>query len=72
MSLWSEALSIAMETGDAQGIFHVAKTLGSVFATMGNNDDARKLLNLAVEVGSEAGFPQVQEVEEILGRLGSE
>jgi tetratricopeptide (TPR) repeat protein len=72
MNLWSEALSIAMETGDAQGIFHAATSLGSVFAAIGNNDDARKFLNLAVEVGSKAGFPQVQEVEAILGRLGSE
>ncbi|MBI2877009.1 MAG: tetratricopeptide repeat protein [Candidatus Tectomicrobia bacterium] len=69
MTLWSEALSLAMKAQDALGIFHVAGTLGSVLAQAGNPEEARKLLTLAVEVGRQAGFPKVQELEEVLQRL---
>lgn len=71
MTLWSEALTIAMETRDAQGLFHTAGTLGQVFASAGALAQARQLLQLAVEVGKTAGFPEVQEVEALLHRLPS-
>jgi hypothetical protein len=71
MSLWSEALSLAMETRDAMGLFHVAGTLGQVLAGTGAQNQARQLLQLAVEVGTQAGFPGVQQVEDVLRQLPS-
>ncbi|MGE3542068.1 MAG: tetratricopeptide repeat protein, partial [Candidatus Tectimicrobiota bacterium] len=69
MDCWSEAFTLAMETQNAQGIFHTASTLGQVFASGGAHDQARQLLQLAVQVGSAAGFPEVQDVEAALRRL---
>jgi tetratricopeptide (TPR) repeat protein len=69
MTLWSEAFSIAMETQDAQGIFQTASTLGQVLASAGASAQARQMLQLAVEVGQAAGFPDVQEIEAVLHRL---
>ena len=63
------ALSMAMETNNAMGIFHVGWALGGMLAGAGERDEARKLLTRAVEVGKQAGFPQVQEVEELLRQL---
>lgn len=72
MNLWSEALSIAMEIKNPVDIFDEASILGVTLAQIGNQEDARKLLNVAVEAGKIADLPQVQEVEEFLGRLESE
>jgi tetratricopeptide (TPR) repeat protein len=69
MTLWSEAFTIAMETQNAQGIFHKASTLGQVYAQSGSLAQARQLLQLAVEVGKAAGFLEVQEVEAALHSL---
>ena len=69
MTLWSEAFTIAMETQNAQGIFHTARTLGQVLASAEAPTQARQLLQLAVEVGKAGGFPEVQEVEAVLRRL---
>ncbi len=69
MTLWSEALSVAMETNDATGIFHVAGQMGAIFAQIGNNEEARKLLSLAVRIGKQAGFPDVETFEEILKKV---
>ena len=72
LSLWSEALSLAMETRNAEGVFHVAGTLGGVLARAGIKDEARRLLTLAVETGRQAGFPGTDEVEQALRDLGDE
>ncbi len=69
MSLWSQALSLAIETQNAMGIFNVAGTLGSRFAQAGDHDQARQLLQMAVDVGQRAGFPDVDRFETILRQL---
>ena len=68
MELWSEALSFALETKNAQGIFHVASTLGTILARSGH-DQAQQLLQMAVDVGKQASFPEVEQVEATLSQL---
>jgi tetratricopeptide (TPR) repeat protein len=72
VSLWSEALALALEIQDARLLFHVASTLGQVLAQAGVQAEARNLLQMAVQVGKQAGFPQVQQVEQILRQLPPE
>jgi hypothetical protein len=69
MTLWGEALSLAQETADAMGLFHVASAMGQVFAQAGQHEEARKLLSLAVQVGKQAGFPQVAKLEALVRKL---
>ncbi|MDM8514954.1 tetratricopeptide repeat protein [Desulfobacterales bacterium HSG16] len=71
INFWSEAFTIAMETKNAMGLFHVGKTLGSVLAEIGNKEEAIKLLTMAVNVGKQAGFPNVDKVEEELKSITS-
>jgi tetratricopeptide (TPR) repeat protein len=72
MTLWLEAFGIATETQNAQGLFHTASTLGQVFAELGEQSEARPLLQRAVEVGKAAGLAGVEEVEAVLRRLSSD
>ena len=60
LTLWSEALQLAVETQNAQGIFEVAGTLGTLFARAGNKEQAEQLLRLAIKAGRQAGFPEVK------------
>ncbi|MEW6668645.1 MAG: tetratricopeptide repeat protein, partial [Thermodesulfobacteriota bacterium] len=66
---WSEALSIAMETRNAEGIFHVAGILGQLLAQLGDKEQATKLLELAIQVGRQSGFPGTDRLEETLKTL---
>ena len=63
LAYWGEALQLAMQTRNALGIFHVAGTLGGIFAQMGQKDQARQLLQMAAAVGRRAGLPGVEELE---------
>ena len=69
MSYWGEALQLAVETGNAQGIFHVAGTLGRLLAQSGGGQQAASLLQMAIDAGRQAGFPGVEEYETILQSL---
>jgi tetratricopeptide (TPR) repeat protein len=71
VTLWSEAFTIAKETQSATGLFLMAGTLGQALAVTGELGQARQLLQLAVEIGKAAGFPEVQDYEELLRRLPS-
>jgi uncharacterized protein HemY len=68
-TLWSEALQLALDTQNAQGLFHVAGMLGTLFAQAGNKERAEHLLRLAINAGRQAGFPDVQQREETLRGL---
>jgi hypothetical protein len=68
MELWSEALSLARETQHAQYIFVIAQTVGTIMAQAGHAQ-AEELLTMAVDVGKQAGFPKVGEVEATLSQL---
>ena len=65
----SQALSLAMEIKDAMGLFHVAGQMGSIYAKKGNKEEARELLTLAIQVGRKAGFPDVDQFEEVLAKV---
>jgi hypothetical protein len=69
LDYWSETLSIAMETRNAEGHFHVAGSLGLVLARLGEKEQATKLLKLAAQVGRQAGFPGTDQLEKILKSL---
>lgn len=69
---WGEALQLAMETRNAQGIFHVAGTLGRILGQLGQKDQARQLLEMAAAAGRQAGFPGVEELEDALRELKGE
>jgi len=69
VELWSEALSLAMETKDAQGLFNVGRDFGDFLYETGNKEQGRQLLSLAIQVGRQAGFPDVHEVEALLQQL---
>jgi tetratricopeptide (TPR) repeat protein len=69
VTLWKESLSLAMEIGDAQGLFSVSKSLGSFYADTDEKETARKHLTQALEIGKKAGFPDVQEIEALLQQL---
>ncbi|MCP4104814.1 MAG: tetratricopeptide repeat protein [Desulfobacteraceae bacterium] len=69
MTLWSESLSIAMEIKYAMAIYHAAAMMGRIYAQADNKEEARKLLSLAVRIGKQAGFPDVNEFEEILKKV---
>jgi tetratricopeptide (TPR) repeat protein len=69
LSLWKQALDIALEIREARLLFHTARTLGSVLARVGARDEAKALLQMAVQVGRQAGLPGVDEVEAMLRQL---
>jgi hypothetical protein len=66
LDYWYEALSLAMEIRNAEGIFHVAGSLGQLLARIGEKEQATKLLKLAIQVGRQAGFLGTDQMEEIL------
>ncbi|MAG93532.1 MAG: hypothetical protein CMJ48_07265, partial [Planctomycetaceae bacterium] len=62
---WQEALQLALDTGNAQGIFQVAGTLGQLTRS-------QELLELAIATGEQAGFPGVEELQAALDQLGGQ
>ena len=62
MESWSEALQLATQTGDAKGIFHVARDMGLLLVQIGQKDKARRLFKLAATTGERAGFPDAPQV----------
>jgi len=66
----SEALNIALEIRDAQGIFYAAGALGVRAAYAGANEPAKQYLTMALNVGRQAGFPETEKIEEELRKLG--
>ena len=69
LDLWLQALALAQETNNAEGIFHTAGTVGRIMAQINQPKKAHELLSLAVMVGKQAGFPEVDELEELLRNL---
>jgi tetratricopeptide (TPR) repeat protein len=69
LSLCKQAFDIAIEIRDARLLFHTAQVLGKVFAQAGAKDKAKPLLQMAVQVGTQAGFPGVDEIEAVLRQL---
>ncbi len=66
---WSEALNLAMETRNAMGIYNVARGFGNFIVQMGEKEQGRQLLNLALQTGRQAGFPDVEKVAQMLAEL---
>jgi tetratricopeptide (TPR) repeat protein len=69
LSLWTQALDMALEIREARLLFYTAATLGRVLAQAGARDEAKPLLQMAIQVGTHAGLPGVDELEAILRQL---
>ncbi|MFA6011340.1 MAG: tetratricopeptide repeat protein [Desulfobacteraceae bacterium] len=69
LTLWEKTLDLAVATQHAQGIFHVASTLGRVLAKSGHIREAGIVLKLASETGHAAGFPEATAIDELLSAV---
>lgn len=69
LTLWEKALDLAVHTQHAQGIFHVASTLGRVLAKSGHIREAGIVLKLASDTGHAAGFPGATAIDELLSAV---
>ncbi len=68
-----EAYSIADKISDAEGIYKVGKKFGSFLFREGVNDDKVKglaMLKRSYEIGKQAGYPEVVEIEKFLRKIG--
>jgi len=72
LSYWSEAWQLAMETRNAEGIFHVGRDLGQILIAAGQKEDGVQLLTTARDVGRAAGFPGVDALDAALGQMSDD
>jgi hypothetical protein len=66
----TEAYRLALETNDAMGLYQVGKVLGDTLCRMGNKKEGLKILMTCIQIGRQANFPDVHEVEERLKKYG--
>jgi len=66
-----QAYQLAMETGDAMGLFRVGLRLGQILYAMGKKEEGIKILQRSYQVGKQANFPNIEAVEKILNELGA-
>ncbi len=71
MEYETTAYQLAMETKNAMGIYHVGRDLGYIMTQQGMKKEGIHLLKQSLEIGKAAGFPNVGEIEKMLGELGS-
>ena len=57
---------MAMDTGDAQGLFNVGRDFGDLLLKNGQRNEARKVLEAAAHVGHQSGLPDTDRVEALL------
>jgi tetratricopeptide (TPR) repeat protein len=57
-----EALQIALEIGNAQGIFEIGRVFGQFLCENGATEQGLPILSLALQAGQQAGFPGAAEV----------
>ncbi len=63
---WFQGLAFAKEANNAEGTFHMAGPLGRILLQAGRPEEGRKLLELAISVGKQAGFTGVDALEDLL------
>ena len=66
---WDEAFALAVETGVARELFYVGRQFGHVLIAAERWEEARKVLEVAAEVGRQSGMPETDEVESLLEKV---
>jgi hypothetical protein len=65
LDAFTEALQLARETGNAEGIFTVSRDLGGLLCRMDQKEAGIPLLKQAVAVGKTMERPDVEEIEKL-------
>jgi len=65
-----EAYRVAIETENAEGLFHVGRVLGGVLLDVGEHEKGIQLLRRSYEIGSSANLPGTEEIKNILMKHG--
>ena len=65
----SEAYSLSVETQDAMGLFHVGQHYGQIVCGMGKKDEGIKILKTSYQIGKEAGFPNIENLSDMIEQL---
>ena len=60
------AYKIALETGDAEGLFIVGKTLGRELCSIGSLNEGLPMLRHSYAIGVKAGYPDVDKVKALI------
>ncbi|MBM4288673.1 MAG: tetratricopeptide repeat protein [Deltaproteobacteria bacterium] len=68
---WSQALNLAHDICNAEGIFRVAGTLGRFLAQHGDRRQAAEVLEETLQVGCQAGFPGTDDLAALLAQIQS-
>ena len=63
-----QALQLAKETQNAEGLYHVSRDLGSLLCRVGQKQDGLALLQQALAVGEQVGFPDVDQVRQLIAQ----
>jgi tetratricopeptide (TPR) repeat protein len=63
---FAEALQLAQETNNAEGLLNVARDFGNLLCLIGQKEEGVKLLQLSLEVGQRIGHPGLPQLEELL------
>ena len=58
-----EAFQIALEIGNAEGIFSIGRVFGQVLCQNGAKERGLQILRLALQAGQQAGFPGTEKLE---------
>jgi len=58
-----EAFQIALEIGNAKGIFSIGRVFGQVLCQNGAKERGLQILRLALQAGQQAGFPGTEKLE---------
>ncbi len=66
----TEAYQIAIEIGNALGLYSVGKDFGYILCLRGNKEEGLMMLKKSYEIGSQAGFPGVDEIAALLKEFG--
>jgi tetratricopeptide (TPR) repeat protein len=60
------ALQIALEIGNAQGVFEIGRVFGQVLCEVGATEQGLPILQLALQAGQRAGFPGTGQIEAVI------
>ena len=71
LTYWAEAWQLAQQTQNAQGLYNVGRSLGSLLADAGDQEHAIPILTTAIAVGRASGF-QADELENTLKKLNDD
>jgi len=61
-----EAYQLALQSGDAKGLYNVGRDLGSFLCQTGHKDQGLPLLQKSLAIGKKARFSQIEKIEELI------